>query len=210
MENVIKRDSGLLVRGNSPRRRPIWTPLGVRYPYGDGFTFTPKIAGGAARTFAAWNGTQATTGALTKVTTGTAVKTLMQIQTNATAPGIRVIEWGISFDAVAGVPIECELIDTVSVAATVTTYASTDIVYMNNPSAEVSTIVRGTTASGFTATAEGTITAGRTGDYQLVSQQYVKQFPLGREFEVPISHNLRVRVTAGTAVNAIAYVVWEE
>jgi hypothetical protein len=39
--------------------------------------------------------------------------------------------------------------------------------------------------------------------------QYVKQFPLGREFEVPAGNALRVRVTFGTTVNAIAYVIFE-
>lgn len=169
----------------------------------------PPMAGGAARTFAVWNGTQATTAATAKVATGTAIKTLLQVQTSSTV-GIRVIEWGISFDAVAATPVICELIDTAAINATVTTFASTDIVAMNGPNDAASTIVRGTAASGFTASAEGTTTVGRTGDYQLVAQQYVKQFPLGREFEVPVSHNLRIRVTAAVTAGATAFVVWEE
>lgn len=49
-------------------------------------------------------------------------------------------------------------------------------------------------------------------DVQLIAptSQYVKQFPLGREPEVPVSKFLRVRVTAPAAVNAYAYVIWEE
>lgn len=169
----------------------------------------PKIAGGSARTYAAWNGTQPTTAALVKVTTGVAIKTLMQVQTPSTQ-GLRVIEWGVSFDAVSATPIQCELVDTAAIAATVTTYAATDIVKHNGPNDAASVMTLGTAASGFTASAEGTTTAGRLGDYQMVAQSYVKQFPLGREFEVPVSHNLRIRVTAGTAVNAICYIIWEE
>jgi hypothetical protein len=49
-------------------------------------------------------------------------------------------------------------------------------------------------------------------DAQLVAPtgQYVKQFPLGREPFVPVSHFLRLRVTAPAAVNALAYIIWSE
>jgi len=69
----------------------------------------------------------------------------------------------------------------------------------------------GTSASGYTSTVEGSITATRVGDLQLVSptNQNWKQFPLGREFGVPAGDSLRVRVTFGTTVNALCYVVFE-
>jgi hypothetical protein len=215
---MIKRQSGLLVPDAlaepKPERRVVsyyrWNKM--TKPEQDAardMGYLPPMAGGAAKTYALYNGTQPTTAALVKVATGTSVKTLMQIQT-ASSKGFRVIEWGISFDAVLTTACQCELIDTAAVAATVTTYASTDIVSMNGPNDEGSLITRGTSASGFTATSEGVTTVGRLGDYQLVTQQYFKQFPLGREFEVPVSHNLRVRITSPTAVNANCYVSWEE
>lgn len=163
----------------------------------------------AAHTFAAYNGASgALTAAEPKVTTGTTLKTLLQVATPATA-GLRVIEWGISLDASAATPVQCELIET-DVAATVTAYGVNDIAKMNGPNDAASIVTLGTAASGFTSTAEGTITATRLGDYQLVAQGYVKQFPLGREFEIRTSHFLRVRVTAAIAVNVVCYVVWEE
>ena len=161
--------------------------------------------------YIAANGAMATTAALAPVTTGTAIKTLLQIATPSTTP-IKVIEWGISFDgSAAATPIRCELIQT-DVAATVTAHAASGVQPFDNAGLPASMMTLGTAATGYTATAEGTITATRTGDIQLVAPtgQYVKQFPLGREFHVPVSKFLRIRVTAGTAVNAYCYIVWEE
>lgn len=169
----------------------------------------PPIAGGAAKVFAAYNGTRPTTAAMAVVATGTSIKTLMQLATPSTNSA-RVVEWGIMFDAIAATPVKVELIDTAAINATVTTYASTDINSFNAPNDEATHMTLGTAASGFTASAEGTIVAARLGDYQFVAQQYLKQFPLGREFEIPISHFLRVRVTAAVSAGAICYVVWEE
>jgi hypothetical protein len=169
------------------------------------------IAGGAAKTYAAWNGTQATTAPFAPVAlAASTTKTLLQIQAPSTK-GFRVVCWGISFNAVAATPVQCELIDTAAVAATVTTYASTDIVKTGGPNDEASLVTLGTAASGFTATAEGTTTVGRTLDYQLVAQAYVIQGPLGREQgEIPVSHNLRVRATSAAVISAVCFVVWEE
>ena len=69
----------------------------------------------------------------------------------------------------------------------------------------------GTTSTGYTATAEGTITATRVFDAQLIAptNQYVKQFPLGLEPVIQISKFARIRVTAAAAVNAYAYMIVE-
>lgn len=167
-----------------------------------------------ATLYFAANGAMPTTAALSSITTGTAIKTLLQIAPSATRP-IKVVEWGISFDgSAAATPIKCELVQT-DVAATVTAFANStaDVQPYDDPNGPKSTVTLGsTTGSGFTATAEGTITATRYGDLQLIAptNQYVKQWPLGREFQVPVSKFLRVRVTAGAAVNAYCYVIWEE
>ena len=161
--------------------------------------------------FTTFNGAMPTTAALTKVTTGTAIKTMLQIAPNTRE--IYVLEWGISFDgSAAATPIQCELIET-DVAATVTAAVAAGVQpFNNNRAAAASTVSLGTTATGYTATAEGTITATRYGDLQLVapSNQYIKQFPLGNEFVVGAGKFLRVRVTAAAAVNAYCYVIWGE
>jgi hypothetical protein len=164
-----------------------------------------------AKTYVAYNAAMPTTAAIVPVTTGTAIKTLLQIATPSTEQ-LRVVEWGISFDgSAAATPGKVELIET-DVAATVTAHVASGIMKYNAPNDVASLVTLGTSATGYTATAEGAPTASRVLDYQLIAptNQYVKQFPLGREPEVAASKFLRVRVTFGTAVNAVCYVVWEE
>jgi hypothetical protein len=162
----------------------------------------------AATLYFAANGVSPTTAAQVAVTTGTAIKSLLQVATPSTVE-IAVIEWGISFDgSAAATPIKVELLQT-DVAATVTSVTPT---LWNDPQGPASLCVGGTTATGHSASAEGTITAVRMFDVQFIAptNQYVKQFPLGREPQVPISKFLRIRVTAAAAVNAYCYVIWEE
>jgi hypothetical protein len=162
-------------------------------------------------TFIAYNGALPTTAALTPVTTGTAVKTLLQIATPATCE-LRVSEWGISFDgSAAAQPIKVELIDT-NVAATVTAHSTATVLSLNDTGTVVSRMTMGASATGYTATVEGTTTAARLLDYQQIAptSPFVKQWPLGLEPEVAVSRFLRIRVTAAAAVNAIAYCVWTE
>ena len=167
----------------------------------------------ASRLYSAYNGAMVTTAAPTKITTGTAIKTLQQISTPSTL-GLEVIEWGISFDgSAAATPGVCELVDTVAINATVTAYAAADITKLSQAaSALASNVTLGTANSGFTSSAEGSITATRQMDTQLLppTAPYIKQFPLERGPEVLASEFLRVRVTFGTAINALCYVVWAE
>src|SRR5258708_5452130 len=142
------------------------------------------------------------------VTTGTAIKTLMQLSTPSTAR-LTIKEWGISFDGSAtATPIKVELVET-DVAATVTAYVAADIIKWDTGS-PTTLLTLGTANSGYTATAEGSITAWREFDVQFVAptNQYAWQWPLGDEPIVAISKFLRVRVTAGAAVNAYCWVKW--
>jgi hypothetical protein len=163
-------------------------------------------------TFIAFNGAPPTTAALTPVTTGTAIKTLLQIATPVSCE-LRVVEWGISFDGqTAATPIKVELIDTGSVAATVTAHSTSTVKSLNDTGTVASKMTMSTSGTGYTATAEGSITATRILDYQQIAPtgQFVKQWPLGLEPELAISSILRIRVTAGTAVNAVCYISWYE
>lgn len=163
------------------------------------------------------NGPMPTTAAQAVVTTGTAIKTLLQVKlggsTNGTA---RIAEWGISFDgSAAATPIKCELLTTGTVAATITEFVAADIINLTDPNAGAVTddfplaFTAAGDESGYTATAEGSITATRMMDVQLVAptNQYVKQFPLGREPQFKASEFCRIRVTAGAAVNAYCYMI---
>lgn len=168
--------------------------------------------------FTVYNGPMVTTAAFVAVTTGTAIKTLLQIKPAANND-LKVVEWGISFDgSAAATPIKCELIDTGVVFATLTAFVSADVQPFDDPRTDANTagasgapLNLSTTASGYTASAEGTITTTRYGDQQFIAptSQYVKQFPLGREFGVKAGNCLRVRVTAPVAANAVCYVTFE-
>ena len=165
----------------------------------------------ARKIYFAANGASPTIAAQVVMATTNAINTLLQIATPATT-GIVILEWGISFDGTtAATPIKCELLQT-DVAATGGTSLTPTI--CGDPNAPASLCVGGTGATMFNdgAITEGTITAVRMFDLQLIAptNQYVKQFPLGREPEVPVSKFLRVRVTAGATVNAYCYIIWEE
>jgi len=161
------------------------------------------------------NGPSPTTAAQVPVTTGTAIKTLLQVKAGATVVA-KIKEWGISFDgSAAATPIKCELLET-DVAATVTASAAADINKLDGAALSggdptTNLLPVGTTSTGYTATAEGSITSVRMFDVQLIAptNQYVKQFPLGTEPVIQVSKFGRIRVTAGAAVNAYCYMIIE-
>lgn len=159
------------------------------------------------------NGPMPTTAAQAVVTTGNAIKTLLQVK-GVSGMQFKVKEWGISFDgSSAATPIKCELLETGTVFATVTAAAAADLTKFDNPGNPTSTTYFsvGTSATGYTASAEGSITAVRMFDAQLIAptSQYIKQFVLGNEPMVNADSALRIRVTAGAAVNAYCYVLLE-
>jgi hypothetical protein len=159
--------------------------------------------------YLAANGVEPTVASRVAVATGTAIKTLLQIATPSTAE-IKIIEWGISFDGnAAAVPGIVELIQT-DVAAT--SGSSLTPTLWENPNGVPSLCVGGTGATCFSPSAEGTITVVRTlgVGHIMGTNQYEKQFPLGREPRIPISKFLRIRVKFAATVNAICYIIWDE
>ena len=160
------------------------------------------------------NGPMQTTAAFAVVATGTAIKTLLQVKPGATQMA-EVIEYGISFDgSVAATPGKIELIET-DVAATVTASVANDFTKLDaaalssgDPTTSLFSV--GTTATGYTATAEGTITAVRNlAAPQLIAptNQFIQQFPLGERPVIQPAKFARIRVTFGTTVNAYCYMI---
>jgi len=162
-----------------------------------------------------FNGAAPTTASQVAVTTGTAIKTLLQVKPGTTR-AVRVVEWGISFDgSAAATPGIVELCVT-DVAATVTAHVAGGIhkydfaaLVGGDPTTAIFAV--GTTSTGYTATGEGTVGAVRQGDVQQIAptNQYVFQFPLGREFCIQPSEFGRIRVKFGAAINAICYMLIE-
>jgi hypothetical protein len=162
-------------------------------------------------TYWAANGPMPTTAAFAYVATGTAIKTQLQIAMPSTRT-MRVKAWGISFNAsAAATPLQCELLQT-DVAATVTAHVAAGVQPYNNSNAPPSLVTLGTSATGYNASAEGTITATRHADLQFIppTNQYSYDWPLDEEFEVAASKFLRVRVLAAVTVNCYCWVRWKE
>ena len=162
-----------------------------------------------SKQYFAGNGVEPTVASRVAVATGTGIKTLLQIATPSTIM-LKVVEWGISFDgSAAAVPGIVELIQT-DVAATGGSPVTPSL--FDDVGAPPSLCAGGAALTCFSPSGEGTIAAVRTFDAQHIAgtNQYIKQFPLGREPEVSISRFLRIRVKFAATVNAICYVIWEE
>jgi|SRR5579864_3214449 len=161
------------------------------------------------------SGPMQTTSSFATLATGTSIITLLQFKPSATI-GAKIVEWGISFDgSAAATPIKVELIET-DVAATVTASVANDLTKLDadalmggDPTTNL--IQVGTSATGYNASAEGTITVVRNLDLQLIAptNQYVKQFPLGERPFIQTAKFARIRVKAGAGVNAYAYMIIE-
>lgn len=161
------------------------------------------------REYMVQNGAMPTTARLALVTTGTAIKTMLQVK--PTTP-IVVLEWGFSFAVAPTALVSVELLTTGTVAATgITEYVAADIHKWGDSGQGASAISISTDTSGFTATGEGTVIATRILDYQPTwAQSYSKQWPLDREPNVPSTDFLRIRVTTATAIDMNCWLVYEE
>lgn len=152
-----------------------------------------------------------TTAAPVSVATGTNIKTLLQLKPSATIIA-KILEWGISFDgSVAATPGKVELLE-VDVAATVTAHVAADITKCDSDALmggdpTTNLIQVGTSATGYTSSNEGSITASRMLDVQLIAptNQYVFGFAAGREPVIQINKFGRIRVHFGTSVNALCW-----
>lgn len=170
--------------------------------------------------YQAWNqDTHALTAAPGLQTTAATVtgRTMLQIAT-AAAVALRPIEWGYVLSAVPAAPVALELIDTGAVPATgLTAHVAGSINKANVPTGAASSVQLGTALTGYTNSAaaggEGSITATRLLDFHEENGLYLnKQYPLGREWEIPAGNFLRIRATPGSAVavSLLVYVLWEE
>jgi len=162
-----------------------------------------------------WNGPMPTTAAQAAVSTGTAIKTMLQLATPATRQ-IQLIAWGFTLDDPPGADAVIELLQT-DVAATVTAHIAAGVQPLD-PNAPASLLTLGTSATGYTGTAEGSITATRVFDAVALSSvsgesplTYGWQWMPDERPIVAISKFLRVRATTPTtAVDMRCWVCWDE
>ena len=146
-----------------------------------------------------------TTAAPAAITTGTAIKTMLQIK--PLVP-LYVEEWGYFFDgSPSDIKVECIEVD---VAATVTALVDADITRIDDVLDGVASSIfmtLGTTSTGFTSSGEGTVTVVRNLDAPQVSslKAFVKPFVGKDRPKIQTAQFARIRVTAVTAVNMICW-----
>lgn len=153
--------------------------------------------------FITFNGPAPTTAAQQSVTTGTAIKTMLQVATPSTRQ-IQILEWGFSLDDPPGADGVIELLQA-DVAATVTAHVSSGIPNLDPNGVATAMTTGSTTGSGYSASAEGTVTATRVFDTVSLSSvsgesglQYVRTFMPDARPIVAVSKFLRVRATCPT------------
>lgn len=166
--------------------------------------------------FIIWTGdTHALTAPLASIATGAtagACKTLLQLVAPASGK-FTVIEWGYMFDSAPANPVDLDLVETGSVAATVTAHVAGSLHRYGDTQATSQLQIGSTTLSGYNASAEGTITATRLLGARRENGIWSSQpLPLSREPEVWNGNVLRLRAAPSTAaaVNLKAFIVIEE
>lgn len=161
-----------------------------------------------------FNGPSPTTAAQLAVTTDAVIKTMLQVK-GVTDKRIRVKAWGVSMDgAAAAAGVQWELLETGTIFATVTAHVAAGVVAWDGdaiaqpPATHFSL---GTAATGYTASAEGSIVASRVFDSQFVQPtgQYAWEFSLGNEPIISAVSALRIRCKAASAVNAVCWMLLE-
>ena len=140
---------------------------------------------------------------------GGTTKTVLQLAVPSTTD-VLLLGWSVSFDGASGtaVPVICHLMDG-DVAATVT--AMTPEVW-GHSSQPASLCVSGTAASGYNASAEGTLTTIRMIDAGHVHPQagYGIMLTPPLVSRVAPSRFVRIRCRAPAAVNVIPELFWAE
>jgi hypothetical protein len=156
-----------------------------------------------------------TTAAQAAVTTGTSIKTMLQLATPSTRQ-ITLIAWGFTVDDIPGADGVVELLQT-DVAATVTAHVAAGV-QPTDPGAPASLLTLGTEATGYTSSAEDNTTATRVFDVVALSMttsespsHYSYQWMPDSRPIIPVSKFVRVRATTPTSgVDMRCWIRWAE
>lgn len=144
-----------------------------------------------------------------KVATGATIKSMIQVLIPSTV-ACRVVEWGCSFDT----PASASIINVELFGTTTALTHNTDVTYAPVEYGSFSGVTALTTcqAAAGGAFTETTPSAYRPCDLQTIVPpfNYVKQWPLGREFQSNVTTYIRVRVTATVTCGMYAYIIYEE
>jgi hypothetical protein len=147
--------------------------------------------------------------AIVEVATGTAIKTVLQVATPSTTD-IELVAWGVSFDGTVSTnPAGVVTLADYDVAATVTSLTPEKY---GSEFDQSSLCVGGTSATGYNASAEGSITASILRDGQNVHPQgaYSLWWPENDRPKIKVSKFLRIRCLFSVDVNCIPWIIWKE
>lgn len=162
-----------------------------------------------------------TTSSFVVIACGTDPHTLVQVHLGDSVTGIggKIVEYGISFDgSTAATPAIVELFASTTGTTGMTAHSATSIIdydghsHRHEPNTDNNPFAYGTAETAFS---DGTVTEAaanvRLFDVQHIAptNQFVKQWPLGREPIFDPDDFVHLRVHASAAVNAIAYVIVE-
>ena len=159
--------------------------------------------------FTIYNGPMPTTASQLGVSTGTGILTLLQILPTKRC---RILEWGVSFaGAAVAAGVEVELLDTAAIFATVTASVDADIHKVDGGSIAASTagLTLGVAATGYTASAEGTVAATRILDAGFITPTNWFHRTFATPREAVIGNSTRIRFKAAAGVVAICYLTVE-
>lgn len=132
-------------------------------------------------------------------------KTIFELGTTANVPAT-IVEFSVTFDGVSATntPVKVEAQRFSAAVTTATTQAG--VAWGLHGGTAASTTKHTTTTEG-----AGTATAASGLILRVPpSGGFLEQFPLGREFYVPVSSFFRLRLTAAQAVNVSFHAVWDE
>lgn len=166
-----------------------------------------------------WNSPMVTTASMVPVTTGTSIKTMLQLASPSTRQ-FSIISWGYMLDAFPTTTLvgKIDLIES-DTGATITQHVASGIQPLL-PGIPASQLLIATTGqTGYTSSSETAPTVTRTFDQDQINgvtflggsaAMYEYQFLPNEQPVVAVSKFLRVRATFGSAVNMLCWVDIEE
>lgn len=166
--------------------------------------------------FWAANNAMPTTTQYATQATGTALRTMLQVATPSTST-LKVVAFGVEFATALTAAATVDLVDTGTVACTgLTAHVAAGVQpYGADAQGGTSVMTLGTGATGYSAgsSTEGSPTSVRIGKMKILpigATSYEWEWSLGREFIVPVSHFLRLRVNTTPTINASCWILWDE
>jgi len=164
-----------------------------------------------------YNSAMVTTASMVAVTTGTTIKTMLQLSLPATRM-IKILAWGFSTDDPPGADAVFDLIES-DTAATVTAHVASGVQPV--PSGiPASLLTLGVSATGFSSSSETAPTVTRTLDIVRMSSvsaeaapvmEYPRKFDWDEAPTIAVSKFVRLRATTPTtAVDLTCWIEWCE